>query len=132
MITTAARGAGAIVPYRYLSLCFPCSKRYPHRRNKKGLGTVHDIQAQSLTGMSDSTQLLPQRPPDKRRRQVQEASEISPLKNYGLIMSDPIQMAEILHSQFCSAYSKEDLTNLPDLGPSSVVDALDIKSARQE
>jgi hypothetical protein len=49
----------------------------------------------------------------------QEASGVPPLKNKdGFLKSDSASKAEILNDQFVSVFTKEDLTSMPNKGPS--------------
>jgi hypothetical protein len=51
-----------------------------------------------------------------------DTSGISPLKDQGLFVSDPKGKAEILNRQYSSVFTKEDYTNIPDLGDSPYPD----------
>ena len=47
-----------------------------------------------------------------------EYIDIAPLKKDGLTFSDSVNKANIMSDHFCSVFTKEDTSCLPDLGPS--------------
>ena len=51
---------------------------------------------------------------------------VSSLTSAGRIVSDAKEKAETLNDQFCSVFTEENLTSIPNLGPSSVPDMPDI------
>ena len=51
---------------------------------------------------------------------------MAPLKKSGLVHRDPAAKANIPNEQFCSVFTAEDLTNMPDLGDSPYPDMPDI------
>lgn len=52
---------------------------------------------------------------------------VSPLSTAGRIVSSAKEKAEALNSQFCSVFTRENLTTIPDLGSSKVPDMPDLK-----
>jgi hypothetical protein len=52
---------------------------------------------------------------------------VSPLSSNGRIVSTAQEKAEALNTQFCSVFTKEDLSTVPDLGNSTVPDMPDLK-----
>ncbi len=51
---------------------------------------------------------------------------VSPLKNNGILYSDNKNKADILNQQFASVFTQEDMSDMPDLGPSPHPHILDI------
>ena len=47
-----------------------------------------------------------------------DSTGVGRLKKDGLTFSDSLNKANIMGGQFCSVYTKEDTSDLPDLGPS--------------
>ena len=47
-----------------------------------------------------------------------DSTGVAPLKKDGLTFSDSLNKANIMGDQFCSVFTQEDISDLPDLGPS--------------
>ena len=54
-------------------------------------------------------------------------SGVDPLKKDDLTFSDSVNKANIMDDQVCSVFTKEDISDLPDLGPSSTLSVPPIK-----
>ena len=59
-----------------------------------------------------------------------ENTGVSPLTKDGLSFCDRQNQANIMGNQFYSVFIKEDITDLPDLGPSNTQSAPQIKDKR--
>ena len=45
-----------------------------------------------------------------------DSTGVVPLKKDGLTISDSLKKANIMGDRFCSVFSQEDLSDLPDMG----------------
>jgi hypothetical protein len=61
----------------------------------------------------------------------QDASGVAPLKEAGITYSDPSMKANILNRQFCSVFTEEVLSDIPNLGESPYPDMQDINITTQ-
>ncbi len=52
------------------------------------------------------------------KAQKTDSTGTAPLKQNGILKSDPLEKAEILNQQFQSVFTDEDTQHLPDMGPS--------------
>ena len=60
-----------------------------------------------------------------------DSTGVAPLKKDGLTFSDSLNKANIMGDQFCSVFTQEDTSELPDLGPSRTPSVPPIKVNRK-